>query len=126
MTARTKKAYDHISLLERMAVMPRFTTRIIEGPTTRSSPYRAATREQYVYRVETPCSEGSTPIRSVWPTNPALKRLTNARIRRYELDGKYGPDAQRAALARLTEKQAAKRRTRQNKRFLAAVMEKYV
>lgn len=106
--------------------MSRYTTRVIHGPTTRSSPYRAAQREVYVYREETPRSEGSTPIRSVWPTNPAGKPLTNARIRRYELDGKYGPDAQRAALARLTEAQAAKRRTRQNKRFLAAVMEKYV
>lgn len=106
--------------------MGRSITRVMEGPLTRSSPYRAAQRPVYVVTERTPePSATHAPIRSVWPENPAGKALTNARIRQYELDGRYGPERQRAAQARLTARQADKRRKKQNERFMRAVLEKY-
>lgn len=99
--------------------------RTIVLPLARTSTYASATHEVLVYREETPRPASSVPIRNAWPTNPAGRPLTNARIRAYELDGRYGEERKQAALARLTEKQATKRRAKQRARFERLMMEKY-
>ena len=105
--------------------MSRPTYRTIVLPLARTSTYAAATREVLVYREETPRPASNAPIRSPWPTVPYGKALTDARIRAYEAEGRYGVERQQAALARETAKQAAKRRNKQKERFMNAMMEKY-